>query len=73
MKISQHVGQKREALLDRKPGCVSEARSRQVGGNLVINLTEFVNGKVYAGGIAGGSDSSNDSAKQETLSQASWT
>jgi hypothetical protein len=44
-----------------------------VGGNLVINLTEFVNGKVYAGGIAGGSDSSNDSAKQETLSQASWT
>ena len=34
MGYSQHVGRKREALLDRKPGCVSEARSRQVGGNL---------------------------------------
>ena len=35
---TQHVGRKREALLDRKPGCVSEARSeacsRRVGGNL---------------------------------------
>jgi hypothetical protein len=30
----QHVGRKREALLDRKPECVSEARSRRAGGIL---------------------------------------
>ena len=34
MGYSQHVGRKREALLNQKPGCVSEARSRRVGGNL---------------------------------------
>jgi hypothetical protein len=30
----QHVGRKREALLDRKPGCTSEARSRRASGIL---------------------------------------